>query len=196
VSATVSRRAVGATAAFALAGVAGLVLAPQPWAIKAPHAVFYAVLVLNTYFSIRFFESLQPKERDERAIDSTLVVLYLALAASMGAPLAFALVAVLLFAAATAKYVLLLPVMDRRDILIRKILIDGLGLALCLAMLLGTLLADPWWTAWAAAIIFAVANLYLLAIRPMYADPRQPIGAAKERGAANRASSNLDLPLG
>jgi hypothetical protein len=179
VSATLSRRAVGATAAFALAGMAGLVLAPQPWAMKAPHAVFYAVLVLNTYFSIRFFESLPPQDRDERAIDAILVVLYLALAASIGAPLAFALVAVLLFAAATAKYVLLLPVVDRRDILMRKILIDGLGLALCLAMLLGTLLADPGWSAWAAAIIFAIANVYLLAIRPMYADSRDRIGAAK-----------------
>jgi hypothetical protein len=31
---------------------------------------------------------------------------------------------------------------------------------------------EPTWSAWAAAIVFALANVYLLAVRPMYADLR------------------------
>jgi hypothetical protein len=181
-------RALAATLAFAIAGLLGFVFAPQPWELRAPNTVFYAVLVLNTFYSIRFFDALPPQNRDERVIDAVLAVLYLALAAAIGWPVAFAVVATLLFAAATAKYVLLLPVMDRHDILTRKILIDGLGLLMCLAALAGTLLADPLWSAWGAAIVFALANVYLLRIRPMYADPRQPRSSLPDMKEARRAA--------
>jgi hypothetical protein len=118
-----------------------------------------------------------------------LTLLYLALAAVIGWLLPFAVVATLLFAAATLKYVLLLPVIDRHDILSRKIAIDGLGLAMCVAMLIGTLFVDALWSAWIAAVAFAIANVYLLTIKPMYADPRAAgPGAPNERGAASRAS--------
>jgi hypothetical protein len=180
-------RAIVAAAAFALAGLAGFLLAPHPWLFKLPHALFYAVLVLNTFFSIRFFDALPPQDRDERAIDAVLTVLYLVLAATIGWLVPFAFVATLLFAAATLKYVLLLPVMERHDILAPKIFIDGLGLAMCVAMLIGSLLFDPLWTAWTAAVAFALANVYLLAIRPMYADPRAAL-ALPETTEARQAA--------
>ena len=163
-------RAIGATIAFAVAGLAGLLLSPQPWAAKAPNAVFYAVLVLNTFFSIRFFDTLPPRDRDERIIDAVLAVVYVVLAAAIGALQWFALLATLLFAAAVAKYVLLLPVMDRRTLLMRKIRIDALGLALCAATALATALWDPLLSAWGQAILFALANVYFLAVNPMYVD--------------------------
>jgi hypothetical protein len=157
-------RALAATFGFALAGLLGFLFVPQPWAAKAPNAVFYAVLVLNTFYSVRFFDGLPPQARDERVIDGVLTVLYVGLAATIGTLVPFAAVATLLFAAAVAKYVLLLRVVDRRDILRRKILIDGLGLALCLATLIASLLFDPLWSAWTEALVFAAANVYLLAI--------------------------------
>jgi hypothetical protein len=176
-------RAILATLAFAGAGILAFILVPQPWELKAPNAFFYSVLVLNTFFSIRFFDALPPKNRDERVIDTVLTVLYLGLAAAIGSLVPFAILAMLLFLAATAKYVFLLPVMpDRRDLLMRKISIDALGLAMCVVALLVALLADPLWSAWAMAVVFAAANVYLLAISPMYVD--RPAQMQEARQAA------------
>jgi hypothetical protein len=182
-------RALAAAVGFGLAGLLGFLFAPQPWAAKAPNAIFYAVLVLNTFYSVRFFDALPPPDRDERIIDGVLTVLYVALAATIGALVLFATVATLLFLAAVAKYVLLLRVMDRSDILRRKILIDGLGVALCAAALVASLLFDPLWTAWAAALLFAAANVYLLAIRPMYVDWGVPPTPLPETQEARRAAA-------
>jgi hypothetical protein len=170
VSPTAVPREITATIVFSLAGLAGLAFAPHVWTAKAPNALFYAVLVVNTYFSVRFFDALPPKERDERVIDGVLAVLYVALAAAIGAPVLFAAIATLLFVAAVAKYWLLLPVMPRPALLRRKMAIDATGGVLCVATLAGTLLSGPLASAWVQAIVFAIANVYLLAIRPMYVD--------------------------
>jgi hypothetical protein len=162
-------RAVVAALAFAAAGVVGVLLSPQPWPAKSANAVFYAVLVFNTFFSIRFFDALPPRDRDERVIDGILAVSYLALAASIGAPLWFALLSTALFTAAVAKYALLFGVIDRTALLRRKIRIDGLGLVLCAATAIGSVW-NPAASAWVQAVVFAVANVYFLAIDPMYAD--------------------------
>jgi hypothetical protein len=182
-------RALAAALGFAVVGLLGFLFVPQPWAAKAPNAVFYAVLVLNTFYSVRFFDALPPQDRDERIIDGALSLLYVALAATIGASLLFAAVGALLFVAAVAKYVLLLRVMDRHDILRRKILIDGLGLALCLATLIGGALFDPLWSAWAQAVVFAAANVYLLAVRPMYSDPTLTLTPLPETQEARRAAA-------
>jgi hypothetical protein len=181
-------RALAAASGFALAGILGFLLVPAPWAAKAPNAIFYAVLVLNTLYSVRFFEALPPQDRDERVIDAILTLLYVALAATIGLPVLFAAVSSALFVAAVGKYVLLLRVMDRRDILIRKIAIDGAGVALCAATLIGTLWFNPLWSAWAQALIFAAANVYLLAVRPMYADPAMAVSAFAQTKEARRAA--------
>ncbi len=181
-------RAIAATLAFTLAGLLGFLFAPHLWELKAPNAIFYFVLVLNTFFSVRFFDALPPQGRDERVIDGILTALYLALAATIGWLLPFAVVATLLFAAATMKYVLLLPVMDRRDILYRKILIDALGFIMCLAALAATVWSDPFWAAWGVAFFFALANVYLLAVQPMYVDPRTPRSHLPDMKEARRTA--------
>jgi hypothetical protein len=48
---------------------------------------------------------------------------------------------------------------------------NGLGILLCAATLFGVLLVDPLWSGWFQAVLFGLANVYLLAINPMYADP-------------------------
>jgi hypothetical protein len=157
-----------ATVVFTLAGIAGLWFSDATLA-RLPNALFYAVLVLNTYFSVRFFTRLPPVDRDERLIDAILVAAYVVLAFSIGSPVRFAAVSMALFAAATAKYALLRGTLERTDILDRKITIDLLGLALCAATLLGAILGFPLASAWLQAGVFAAANVYLLAVRPMYA---------------------------
>ena len=42
-------RALAATVGFTVVGLLGLLLVPAPWTTKAPNAIFYAVLVLNTF---------------------------------------------------------------------------------------------------------------------------------------------------
>jgi hypothetical protein len=164
-------RAVLATVVFSLAGLGGLLFAPSQWPAKAPNALFYAVLVFNTFFSVRFFDSLPPRDRDERLIDAVLTILYVALGAAIGSLAVFAALSTLLFAAAVAKYALLQPVMPgRRGLLRRKMRIDAVGGLLCVLSLAGSLLGAPLPSAWLQAVLFAAANVYLLAIDPMYVD--------------------------
>ena len=181
-------RALAAAFGFTLVGLLGFLFVPAPWAAKLPNAIFYAALVLNTFYSVRFFDALPPQDRDERIIDAVLAILYIALAATIGFHVWFAVVSTALFAAAVAKYVLLLRVIDRPDILRRKIVIDGLGLVMCAVTLVATRLFDPLWSAWAEALIFAAANVYLLAVRPMYADPALALSRLAEKKEARRAA--------
>jgi hypothetical protein len=161
-------RAAAATALFTLAGLLGTLLSPHPWPARLPNVLFYAVLVANTFFSIRFFAALPPADRDERLIDGLLVIAYCGLAAVIGAWTAFAIVSTLLFALAIAKYALLFGVVQRRNILRTKIAIDAAGLALCGATAVAAVVASPFWAAWIQAGVFAAANVYLLLVRPMY----------------------------
>lgn len=156
------------TAVFSFAGLVSLVsFAPLSTSLF-PHAVFYVVLVVNTFFSIRFFSRIAPENTTQVAIDTALVLLYLALAFSLGRPITFAFFALCLFIAASTKYPLLLLVIPQTNVLKRKILIDLLGIAACAAVLGGTILGYAFGSAWAAALAFTLANIYFLLIRPMY----------------------------
>ena len=163
------RRETAAATLFSVAGIIGTLISAHAWSARLPTALFYAVLVVNTYFSIRFFSLPPPGRRDQTVIDGVLLALYVILAFSIGSILVFSLVSTLLFAAAVLKYALLLGVMDRREILTRKIAIDGLGLLLCAAAFAGSYLGYPLASAWLQALLFGLANIYLLAVRPMYA---------------------------
>jgi hypothetical protein len=162
------RKEVTATALFGAAGLAGFVIAPRDPSAVTATGLFYIALLVNTYFSIWFFGLLPPKDRDERLIDGALVVTYLALGLSIGRIVLFTSASTALFVIAIAKYVLLMPIVARRDILRRKIVIDGLGLLLCGLAFAGALAGYPLESAWLQAILFGVANVYLLLIRPMY----------------------------
>ncbi len=161
-------REVVATILFTAAGIVGLVLSPADWPTVLPGAIFYAVLVVNTWFSIRFFSNLPPIERDESVIDGILTVLYIALAFALGRTLQFISIATLLFAFAVPKYALLLRLIDFPLTLKRKMVFDTLGTLLCVAALIGMLVGFPMESLWALAIIFALANLILLTVWPMY----------------------------
>lgn len=134
----------------------------------APHVLFYSVLLLNSFFSIRMFSRIQPKVISQVVIDVILFLTYAALAISIGYPLAFAFSALSIFVVASFKYVFMLEVVSGDVILKQKILIDLTGTALCAAALGGTLLGYSFQSAWILAATFLIANVYLLFIRPMY----------------------------
>lgn len=133
-----------------------------------PHVIFFAVLILNTVFSVRFWRPLQPKSPVQLVIDGVLLANYAALLFAIGRPIEFAFFAALLFIAATMKYAVMLGVVPHTDVLRKKIIIDLLGAFLCAAVLFATLMGYALYAAWALAVIFTLANIYLLYFRPMY----------------------------
>jgi hypothetical protein len=165
---TTIEREVLATALFGTAGIAGLLLSNAEWSARAPTALFYAVLVVNTWFSVRFFSRLPPIDRDESAIDGLLTILYVGLAFAIGRNVPFLAVATVLFFAAVSKYALLLRIMDLPRTLKRKMAIDALGGLLCLVALVGALLGYEVESTWALALVFLAANVFLLLVQPMY----------------------------
>lgn len=157
-----------ATTVFALAGIVAALFYSFVSPFLLPHFIIYTALVINTFFSIRFWGALQPDDIRQRLVDAVLVVAYLSLAFSIGEPLYFAAAALALFIAAPIKYVLMRGRTPHEALVERKIFLDALGAVACAALLGGTLGGYALETAWIFAIAFSLANVYLLLIRPMY----------------------------
>jgi len=158
-----------ATVAFATAGLAAFIFVAPSTRLVWPEAIFYGVIVLNTFFSIRLFARISPAQTYQAVVDATLVLCYIALALSLGTPSAFPFFALCIFIAAPLKYILMLGETPYDKLMKRKLFIELLGTALCAFALLGATILDyPLASAWVLAIVFSLANIYLLLIRPMY----------------------------
>lgn len=161
--------------AFAVTGFFCLMLGvsllwknPQ-WQTGLPLIIFYLVLTLNTYFSIKLFSTLIPEENfGQHLIDIILVINYSGLAFAITNALLFAIGVIFLFTIATLKYLFLLPHLPHPRLLKRKILIDIGGIILGLAALVGIIIGYSSYSTWGMAILFTLANILLLFIRPMY----------------------------
>lgn len=153
---------------FAIIGIAAW-LALERNVFSFPLALFYAVITINTYFSVRFFSGLMPSEDAlQHVLDVVLAIFFLLLALHFAHPIIFVFFALCLFIAATLKYALLIHTFAHPIVLRRKILIDLLGIILC-AVILGLMLAGAvFYATWAFALIFLAANAHLLILRPMY----------------------------
>ncbi len=161
-------KSVLATGVFSLAGIISALFYSVVSPFLLPHFIIYAVLVVNTYFSIRFWSPLQPNDMRQALIDAVLVLAYLALAFSMGEPTYFAFAAFALFVLAAFKYVLMRGRTSHEAIVERKTFIDALGALSCAVLIAGMLLGYALEATWLFAIGFAIANVYLLLIKPMY----------------------------
>ena len=165
-----TKRAWMAVIGFSLAGIIGFTfVAPDGTRIVWPEILFYALLVLNTFFSVRLFASIMPEDRSQMLVDTVLVVCYIGLALSLGREWAFPFFALCIFVAAPIKYALVVGSVPYSQLLRKKLIIDLLGAALCAFALLGAVFLNyPLTTAWLFATIFALANIYVLVIRPLY----------------------------
>jgi hypothetical protein len=150
--------ATGAFSAFALG--AWFFIVPNS-ATALPHAIFYSVLVLNTYFSIRLFHHLSTSRRDQQTSNVVLAAAYCLLPVFMGRSPFFELIASLLFALATFKYVLLYR-SEKLRIIKRKLQIDLMGCALCVSSFLAALHDHPVAGSWVLSVVFLIGSLYLL----------------------------------
>lgn len=161
-------RALAATILFSIVGCWALLFHIIPWEFVVPNGIFYIVLTINTYFSVRFYSAFTPDEPFQTFIDLLLAAAYIALALVIGIPVAFAFFALLVFTIAPAKYAHMLGKTPYDKTLRRKIMIDLLGTFMCACVLGLSLIGLELKAAWILAILFTLANIYLLAIKPMY----------------------------
>ncbi|MBC7836972.1 hypothetical protein H7X87_04350 [Acetobacteraceae bacterium] len=157
------------SAVFSIAGAAGAYGAQAYWPAILPLVVFYIVLTINSYFSIRLFSAITPPDdKVQQFIDAILFGIYIFLACAFAVLDLFFLGVLFLFIIAPLKYALLLGKIPHLKLLKKKIIIDLLGTLMAVAVVVGSLAGYSTESAWALAIIFAIANIYFLLINPMY----------------------------
>jgi hypothetical protein len=162
-------KALIATVFFTAVGVLALLVGTLNWQKTLPMAIFYAILVLNTYYSVKLFSGIVPSKNSiQKIFDAILVLLYVLLAVCMSSPYYFAFSALLLFITATAKYAFLLGVVSQPKLLKRKILVDLLGVLACALALGGMSFGFEMQSVWVLTVAFAVANILLFFVWPLY----------------------------
>lgn len=162
-------QAIGATAFFSAVGIASWFFAVHDKAASLPLAIFYAALMVNTYYSVRLFSAIIPEgNARQHGIDAVLVVLYIALALAMGDAALFIVIDILFFIAAVIKYSFLLKVIAQPQLLRRKIRINALGVFGGVVALGGIFIGYPLLSAWILSVSFCIANILLLFVWPMY----------------------------
>lgn len=158
------------TGFFVIMFIVGL-LTTRPSQISIQATIFHAVLLLNTYFSIRCFGKITPDKAPwQRSLDLFLVLMYSLLPFAIRFPSLYILVMILLFGIASLKYTMLLGVIPDVRLLRRKIAIDLSGVfwnyLIFVAGSLGLLPVGLLLWIWVG--VFMVMNWYLLKIKPMY----------------------------
>jgi hypothetical protein len=140
--------------------------------LGAAQAPFFFVLVFNTYFSIVCFSNTGSSGWEQRIFDVLLGAIYIFLGFEIGRSPDFEATSLALFLVATLKYVSLERRVQSR-VIERKIKLDLIGSALCLAGLTSSLSGHSLEGAWVTSTVFFLANIYLLLVKPMY--PRDRI---------------------
>lgn len=162
------KRAILATVGFSVFGLASFFFI-NDWYSALPLVIFYTILVVNTYFSIRCFASITPQnDRLQQIMDVVLAFLIFAQAASSNSPFLFVFFATLLFALAILKYVLLYADSRHQTLLKRKIKINTLGAVACIITLWGIFAGFTFVATYLLAASFLIVNLYLFFIKPLY----------------------------
>ncbi|OGF61135.1 hypothetical protein A2662_03205 [Candidatus Giovannonibacteria bacterium RIFCSPHIGHO2_01_FULL_45_33] len=136
---------------------------------SAPLFLFYFVLIINTYFSIRLFSSITPHViMSQHAIDVFLVIIMSVLAYYLNNPTKFIVWVLFLFIFATIKYAILLGKIPHLLLLRKKILVDLSGAAASAITLYFTLTSNVMASVWIYTVCFIIANIYLTLVNPLY----------------------------
>ena len=163
-----TRLAACATVGFTAAAVAGSLWTVRDWASSWPLLGFYALLVINTFFSIRCFSSIAPRQAAPQiVIDCALVALYFYLAFQFANVTRFLWVSVVLFLVAILRHAFMLHTPGYVKLLTRKLLLNLLAAAGCGAALVGVAVGLPQsLVIWLGG--FLLANIYILLVSKMY----------------------------
>ncbi len=143
------------------------------WLVSLPLIIFYLTLLINTFFSVKFFAGIVKRfDIMNIFIDISLVFIYGLLALALKDQKMFLALACLMFAVATLKYVSML-VQKRYAIysktLRRKIILDITGFFYSVLFYFLIPYLSLATAVWIWTIGFVIANVYLLKIKPFYA---------------------------
>lgn len=138
--------------------------------VTLPLFIFYVLFLINSYISIKlFFGIIPPRMKSQTYIDLFLAVVYIALAWNFANPTLFAFLLVLFFLFGSMKYVFLIHTITNHPTLIRrKIIANILASTLGLLTLGGILLGYEQASMWGLVIVFALANIFIFFISPLY----------------------------
>jgi hypothetical protein len=164
------RKAILGAAGFAFFGIVFL-FTVNDFLYSLPTLLLYGGLVINTYFSIRCFSSITPKNDTLQGIvDIGLTVLFIALATAFNNIQNFLTIGLFLFELAVVKYTLLLRTAGagHHAIIRKKVLIDMLGVISGSVGLTLALFGYYVISVWALALLLATANIYLIILKPFY----------------------------
>ena len=157
------------TITYVLIGIISISLTVQNWGESLPLIAFYFLVLVNTHLSVSFFLSIIPHHGGlQKLINAALLLVYLGLAFSLDKPLSFTLIATLMFTLATIKYILLIDEGRLRRLLSKKILAETLGILACVLTIFGILIGYSVLATSVWVLLFLVANVYLLSIKPLY----------------------------
>ncbi len=161
-------RALAVTAVFGAIALISL-SSVVDWGRSWPLVLFYGTILLNTYFSVRSFASITPKEHlGQQIIDAVLVLCLFLMVMNFNSVLNFIIWTTLLFIVATLKYIFLARLAGYSKLLYMKIRIDALGILFCFLALLGTLWGYGRQVSAIWAVVFVLANIYVLKLNPHY----------------------------
>lgn len=154
---------------FLVIGVVSWIVLVKDAVTSLPLGIFYLILLVNTYYSIKLFSSITPKDNKlNNFFDILLGLVYVSMALHLNMPLHFVFLDLLLFIIATTKYTFLINKIDYLPLLKKKILVDLAGCMLCTLTLGGMILGYISYSSWFMAIVFGIANVILFLVWPLY----------------------------
>ena len=155
-----------------LLGLSAVIRGITDWKTTLPILIFYAVITINTFFSIKCFSAIIPSDSKlQWLVDAALILLYILMSLNLNSPLHFAIWTSLLFSVAVIKYALLLHLTDYLTLLRYKILIDSLGTLAAVSALAGIAFGYAFAALWLWTVLFCLVNLYIFFIKPLYELP-------------------------
>jgi hypothetical protein len=160
-------KALSACLFFAAVGAFAWLRDPDS-AVSIPLFIYFTVLLINTFFSIRAFSAITPQNTVQTLFDMVLAGIYCALAFSFGSALLFSGISTGLFLVAIGKYLHLSRLIAMPEFLARKIKINALGALLSFSALSVAAFGYADIAAWTLGTVFSLANVYLLVLNPMY----------------------------
>jgi hypothetical protein len=130
--------------------------------------IFHALLLINTFFSVRAFATITPPNKLQAFLDFLLSLCLISLPLTFTSPLNFVLINLFLFIIATLKYIFLIQLVGFSKLLFRKIRVDVMGILLCALCLVGILIGFTSLSLNLFAFIFFLSNIYVLWHAPLY----------------------------
>jgi len=165
------RRAWVATISFFGLGLIGTMTTVTDWQIAVPLMIFYFVMLVNSFFSIRYFALLEPlRDRRQFILDLGMIVTYASAPFFFSYPVIFSAICTTLFVLGSIKYFVLTH-HQTTPILIRKTRIDYLTAVFGFPVTWLMTTDHVLFVAWAFAIGNIIVNYELLIRRPLYPFP-------------------------